>query len=109
MPVVLFGTLSYTTFVLGAGLVIVALGWRAIRVQLPRPLIEISVWILTGVLVNTRVCGILSGPHNRYAARVSWLLPFAGLLIGVALSAARRARPQVLPAVITADKRIPDL
>jgi hypothetical protein len=45
-----------------------------------------------GIFVNAAVCGILSGPHDRYAARVSWLLPFAALLVAEALlSKARKS------------------
>jgi hypothetical protein len=33
-----------------------------------------------GVLANAAVLGALSGPHDRYGARMAWLLPLAGLL-----------------------------
>jgi hypothetical protein len=36
--------------------------------------------ILTTVIVNAAVCGILSGPADRYESRVLWLLPLLGLL-----------------------------
>jgi hypothetical protein len=45
--------------------------------------------VLVGVTVNAAVTGALSGPHDRYQARIAWLLPLAGLL---ALSATA-ARP----------------
>jgi hypothetical protein len=50
------------------------------------------------VLANAAVLGALSGPHDRYGARVAWLLPLAALLawrpggIGV-----RASRPAVAP------------
>ncbi|MFO1071166.1 MAG: hypothetical protein U1E17_00320 [Geminicoccaceae bacterium] len=43
---------------------------------------------LAGLLLNAVICGALSGPFDRYQARVIWLLP---LLAGATL-AARRAR-----------------
>jgi hypothetical protein len=33
-----------------------------------------------GVLVNAAVTGALSGPHERYGARIAWLLPLSALL-----------------------------
>jgi hypothetical protein len=36
--------------------------------------------VCVGVLANAAVTGALSGPHDRYGARVAWLLPLAGLL-----------------------------
>ena len=35
---------------------------------------------VVGVLANAAVTGALSGPHDRYGARVAWVLPLAGLL-----------------------------
>ena len=37
--------------------------------------------ILIGQLFNAVICGALSGPHERYQARLSWLLPFAALVL----------------------------
>lgn len=36
--------------------------------------------VAAGVLANAAVLGALSGPHDRYGARIAWLLPLAGLL-----------------------------
>ena len=36
--------------------------------------------VTVGVLANAAVLGALSGPHDRYGARMAWLLPLAGLL-----------------------------
>ena len=36
--------------------------------------------VAVGVLANAAVLGALSGPHDRYGARVVWLLPLAALL-----------------------------
>ena len=37
--------------------------------------------ILLGVLANAAVTGILSTPHDRYQARVIWLVPMAAMLV----------------------------
>jgi hypothetical protein len=37
--------------------------------------------LVVGQLANALICGSLSGPHQRYQARLSWLLPFAALLV----------------------------
>ena len=33
------------------------------------------------VVTNAVVCGVLSGPYNRYQARVVWLIPLASMLL----------------------------
>ena len=33
------------------------------------------------VVANAVVCGVLSGPYNRYQARVVWLIPLASMLL----------------------------
>jgi hypothetical protein len=37
--------------------------------------------ILLGELSNALVCGALSGPHERYQGRLTWLIPLAALLL----------------------------
>jgi hypothetical protein len=36
--------------------------------------------IFIGVVLNAAICGVLSGPYDRYQARVIWLVPFAAAL-----------------------------
>lgn len=36
--------------------------------------------VLAGLGANAAATGALSGPHDRYQARIAWLLPLAGLL-----------------------------
>ncbi|HUI60819.1 MAG TPA: hypothetical protein VLX90_11375, partial [Steroidobacteraceae bacterium] len=57
--------------------------------------ISASLWILAGVVVNAFICGVVSGPHERYSTRVEWLLPLTAMLILSALLTrrARSARP----------------
>jgi hypothetical protein len=60
------------------------------RRTLPR-----AAWfLLAGVALNAAVCGVLSGPHHRYQARVAWLLPLAA---AGALLAARTGRGPLSP------------
>jgi hypothetical protein len=37
--------------------------------------------IVVGQLANALICGALSGPHERYQARLAWLLPLTALLL----------------------------
>jgi hypothetical protein len=70
--------------VLIAGFVVAAALLRRVpRTPPEAPVVPIILWTAIGILVNAAVCGILSGPHDRYSARVAWLLPFAALLIFV--------------------------
>jgi hypothetical protein len=78
--------------VIAGFIVAAALLRRVPRMPPGSPIVPIIIWTVTGILVNAAVCGILSGPHDRYAARVAWLLPFSALLIAEALlSKARRS------------------
>jgi len=37
-------------------------------------------FVLAALIGNAAICGILSGPHDRYQSRLIWLAPFAVLL-----------------------------
>jgi hypothetical protein len=68
-----------------AGLVVAAALLRRVpRTPPDSPVVPIIIWTVFGIVVNAAVCGIFSGPHDRYSARVAWLLPFAALLIAPA-------------------------
>ncbi len=54
-------------------------GWRAWRVG-DRAMLGLVGCVLVGIAVNALVTGGLSGPHDRYGARIAWLLPLAALL-----------------------------
>lgn len=94
MPIGPFSIVTLTVFVASAVVALAALVWPAWRRLLPPRLAAVTAWIVAGVLVNAVVCGVLSGPHNRYAARVAWVVPLAALLIGgAALERRRRSVP----------------
>ena len=90
MPVRPFSVLTGVICGLAAIVVLTALLWPPLRSTLPPRLIAVTAWIVIGLIVNSVVCGVLSGPHNRYAARVAWLLPLAAFLIGDAAFERRR-------------------
>ena len=35
------------------------------------------------ILANAVVCGVLSGPHDRYGARLAWIATFALVIAGL--------------------------
>jgi hypothetical protein len=54
--------------------------------------------IICGVIVNAFICGGLSGAHDRYQARVLWLLPWIGYLALLARFMDKtRAKPVATP------------
>ncbi|MBL6077023.1 hypothetical protein JMJ56_03330 [Belnapia sp. T18] len=54
-------------------------GWRAWRAE-DRAMLGLVACVLIGIAANALVTGALSGPHDRYGARMAWLLPLAALL-----------------------------
>lgn len=46
-----------------------------------RSLLAFAVILLGGVVVNAAVTGILSTPHDRYQARVVWLVPLLAMIV----------------------------
>ena len=61
--------------------------------------------VLVGVLANAAATGALSGPHDRYQARIAWLLPLAGLLAWPATAARRATEPDVAKGACAARPR----
>ena len=53
---------------------------KAWRQALPRKLVALYAFVLLGIIWNAIVTGALSGPYDRYLARVIWLPCFAGLM-----------------------------
>jgi hypothetical protein len=58
------------------------------------PLAGLCCAVLVCLIGNAAITGVLSGPHDRYQARVVWLAPFAALTAAVALS---RPRARIAP------------
>jgi hypothetical protein len=55
-------------------------GWWRAAVAGDARMLGLMLMVLVGVTVNAVATGALSGPHDRYQARIAWLLPLAGLL-----------------------------
>ena len=72
-------TLHLLLLCLGAvgTLVVIPLGWRR-----NPALAGLAVTIVVGILANAFATGALSGPHDRYGARVAWLVLLPPLLAG---------------------------
>jgi hypothetical protein len=78
LPVGEFRHLHIVGLLLGVALSLTLLMVR--RRQLPRRLAAFYVFVLLAIFWNAIVTGTLSGPFDRYLARVVWLLSFSGLL-----------------------------
>jgi hypothetical protein len=50
--------------------------------------------LIGGVVANAAVTGILSTPHDRYQARVIWLIPLLAMIV---LLRRRRRPPAATP------------
>jgi hypothetical protein len=48
--------------------------------------------LFLALLVNASICGVASGPHGRYQARLAWLAPFGSVLVLAALRQHRERR-----------------
>ena len=101
MPTLGAAVVQVATFGIGA---VVLLGifvrprWRR---EFEREQIYMLALVAMGVLIDTAVCGALSGPHDRYETRVSWLIPFAALTAGFAVMPRRWGRPGRAASVTT--------
>ena len=78
LPIQTFRLLHLIGLAAGASLCVWSLLTR--RNRLTRELLALYAFIVLGVLWNAVVTGSLSGPYDRYLARVIWLVCFAGLL-----------------------------
>ena len=65
--------------------------WRA-AISGDATLLALVLCVLVGVTANAFATGALSGPHERYQARIAWLLPLVGVLGFWAPSPARPPR-----------------
>lgn len=82
---------------LGSLLLMAALAWRpapagdAADARESRRRAALVLALVAGVVLNAAISGALSEPHDRYGARVAWVLPFAAAALALhRLSAARR-------------------
>jgi hypothetical protein len=81
LPLAFLDVVSYSSTAVGAGyLVFLGVSGRWRRVRCPPQFHRLVSWVMFGVLANAAVCGVMSGPHDRYQARVAWLLPALALI-----------------------------
>lgn len=100
MPVRATEIMTYLT--VAAAILILWLGRACLRAPGGRtlsPLGGLALVLITGIAINDLVCGAMSTPHDRYAARVVWLLPLvAALIVHVRYRDALRERRSHRPA-----------
>jgi hypothetical protein len=94
LPVEFFSGVILVTFICGGTFSIYILLSPRLRQNLTAEVRSVCAWVIIGILVNAAVCGALSGPHNRYALRVAWLVPFVALVL--ALKSRSRSAMRVL-------------
>ena len=53
--------------------------WRAVRARLWN-VATLPAFVLLALIGNALVCGLFSGPHDRYQSRIVWIAPFVLML-----------------------------
>ncbi|MBL6455217.1 hypothetical protein JMJ55_07775 [Belnapia sp. T6] len=71
------GPLHAVAFCAGLSGLLAALAWR--RLTLPE--LALAAMLLAGLLGNAVITGALSGPADRYQARLIWIAPFAAMVL----------------------------
>jgi len=81
MPIGLIHFLTYASSALGLAFIIYLFAAPRTRSDqnLARPLAFCALTVF-GVLANAAFCGVFSGPHDRYEARVIWLIPAVAVI-----------------------------
>lgn len=85
-----FGWVGWISLFIGLGFVAWSLG-AGMR-SIDSRLVALVAFVLLGVLMNAVVCGVLSTPHDRYQARLAWLVPFCALLLAFSWRTGGNAR-----------------
>jgi hypothetical protein len=75
---------------LGSMLLIVVIGAAAIRRRRIDDLVLLVATVTLALLGNAVICGVMSGPHDRYGARIVWVATFVVLIAAAKHSAQRR-------------------
>lgn len=78
--------------------------WSAIT-RRDQPMIAFVVIMLGTIVVNAAVCGMLSGPVDRYQSRVLWLFPLLGLIAVAKRLAAQSETRSTKPECSSGDMR----
>jgi len=83
LPLGFFSSVILVTFIFGGAFSTYMLLSPRLRQSLTAEARSVCAWVIVGILVNAAVCGVLSGPHSRYALRVAWLLPLIAFLLAL--------------------------
>jgi hypothetical protein len=94
MPTRATSVIQLLVFGLGAATLLALFVWPRLREQFDRQQLNLVALVLIGVAANAVICGTISGPHDRYEARVAWLIPFVALAAVLALMQRRRMTRQ---------------
>lgn len=81
IPVSALTSMTVVTTALGAFYLLLTLAFTLVRRRPLDPAMRLALLVAAGVLLNAMVCGSMSEPHNRYQARVIWLIPLVALLV----------------------------
>jgi len=95
LPITEFHLLHRIGLLFGLALAVGSL--IAARRQLPQRLVALYVFVAAGILWNVVVTSALSGPYDRYLARVIWLVCFVGLVGFCSVARLRRRVASVAP------------
>lgn len=71
--------------------------WAMFDRRIPKPLRMAVAMIICGIIVNAFLCGGLSGAHDRYQARVIWLVPWIAYLAVLARLIGPKATVEAAP------------
>jgi hypothetical protein len=80
MPFEAFSAIMMVTYAIATVLLAGALWqWRRAGGDAGSPRIAAIGWIVTGVIFNAAISGVLAGVFDRYQGRVAWLMPLAAM------------------------------
>ncbi len=100
VPTQTWSATSLIMFWSGLVCLVIILFTGRVRQRFQATQLDPAVLILVGVVINAIVCGTMSGPHDRYQARVAWLVPFVAIALLLEIARLRRTndpKPDVLP------------
>jgi hypothetical protein len=96
LPINEFRQIHFITLLFSACLIVGLLFTN--RRRMPARLVALHILVGVGILLNVVVTSALSGPFDRYLARIFWLIPFVALVgfFSTVPRPSRMAREQVL-------------
>jgi hypothetical protein len=80
MPLGAMSTVMLIAYIAGFG-ALAALFFSRSRRMLPAQAWKIVGIVVTGIVINALISGVIAGVFDRYQGRVAWLIPFVALLL----------------------------